>query len=481
MALVDYKFLLQSMLTHLKQGILVVDTEANVIFYNEPVTQIAGIGPREAIGKNILEIFPDLTPETSTFYYVLRTGKPLIEHVQTYCNYRGEKVTTVTSTMPLIHGGKIAGAFELYRELSTVKELSEKIISLQKELYKKASCEKNYNDGRAIYTFDNIIGSSHVIRELIEKAKKVADSSSPILVYGETGTGKELLVQAIHNASLLRRDRPFIAQNCAALPKTLLEGILFGTTAGSFTGARDRPGLFELANGGTLFLDEINSMDVELQAKLLRVLQDGVIRRVGGVRTTVVDVRVIASTNEVPQKAVEARLLREDLFYRLNVISLTIPPLRERKEDIPLLTEHFIKLYNRQLGKKVRGVSPEVMELFMNYRWPGNVRELKSIIESTMNFIEGEIIEVKDLPQNCNYFSPGEEQSPEYSSKVKLPPLGEAVENFEKNLILKAISVANGNYAEAARLLKVPRQTLHNKIKKYGLTKKFIPEQVDKI
>jgi arginine utilization regulatory protein len=473
----DYKFLFESMLTHLKQGILVVDTKANVIFYNEPVTQIAGINPKEAVGKNILEIFPDLTPETSTFYYVLRHGKPLVDYVQTYINFRGEQVTILTSTMPLTKDGEIIGAFELYRDLSTVKELSEKIVSLQKELYKKASYEKAHNDNKAIYTFKDIIGKSSAIKELISRARKIADSSSPVLVYGETGTGKELFVQAIHNASPSRKDKPFIAQNCAALPKTLLEGILFGTTAGSFTGAKDRPGLFELANGGTLFLDEINSMDIELQAKLLRVLQDGVIRRIGGVKTTVVDVRVIASTNEHPLKAVERKLLREDLYYRLNVISLTIPPLRERKEDIPVLTEHFINLYNKQLNKNVRGVSQEVMDLFMNYCWPGNVRELKSTIESIMNFIEGDIIEVKDLPKTINYFLPQEEVNPlQFNANSNFPPLDEAVNNFEKNLIQKAINKANGNYAEAARLLKVPRQTLHNKIKKYGINKKFIIE-----
>ncbi len=478
MTQIDYKFLFESMLTHLKQGILVVDTKANVIFYNEPVTQIAGIDPEEAIGKNILEIFPDLTPETSTFYHVLKNGKPLIDYVQTYINFRGEQVTILTSTMPLVKDGKIIGAFELYRDLSTVKELSEKIVSLQKELYKKASYKKAHNNNKAIYTFEDIIGKSLAIKELISRARKIADSSSPVLVYGETGTGKELFVQAIHNASPSRKDKPFIAQNCAALPKTLLEAILFGTTAGSFTGAKDRPGLFELANGGTLFLDEINSMDIELQTKLLRVLQDGIIRRIGGVKTIVVDVRVIASTNEHPLKAVKRKLLREDLYYRLNVISLTIPPLRERKEDIPLLIEYFIKLYNKQLNKNVRGVSPEVVDLFMNYCWPGNVRELKSTIESIMNFIEGDIIEVKDLPKkNYNYFLPQEEVNPlRFNTNSNFPPLVEAVGNFEKNLIKKAINKANGNYAEAARLLKVPRQTLHNKIKKYGINKKFIIE-----
>jgi len=471
----DYKFLFESMLTHLMQGILVVDPNADVIFYNEPVTQIAGINTEEAIGKNILEIFPELTPETSTFYYVLRTGKPLIDYVQTYYNYRGDKVTTLTSTIPLIKDGKIVGAFELYRDIATVGELSEKIISLQKELFRKVSSQRITAENRAHFTLDEIIGESIAIKELKNKVKKIADSNSPILVYGETGTGKELFVQAIHNASFKRKNKPFIAQNCAALPKTLLEGILFGTTSGSFTGAKDRPGLFELANGGTLYLDEINSMDIELQAKLLRVIQDGVVRRLGAIRTIVVDVRIIASTNENPLISVEKKLLREDLYYRLNVISFTIPPLRDRKEDIPVLVDHFIKHYNKQLRKNVKGITGEALDFLMKNPWPGNVRELKSKIESIMNFLEGDIITLKDVAVK---------NMPEFINFKGLPlqdanPLGEvsmkdAVEKFEKNLIEKAICKANGNYAEAARILKVPRQTLHNKIKKYGIRKRFI-------
>lgn len=380
----------------------------------------------------------------------------------------------MTSTMPLTKDGKMIGAFELYREFSSARELSEKIVSLQRELYKKTAWERAYHDNRAVCTFEDIIGQSKVIKELIYRAKKIADSSSPVLVWGETGTGKELLVQAIHNASR-RRNKPFIAQNCAALPKTLLEGILLGTTAGSFTGAKDRPGLFELADGGTLFLDELNAMDVELQAKLLRVVQDGVIRRIGGLKSFVVDVRVIASTNEDPVRAVQRRLLREDLYYRLSVITLTVPPLRQRKEDIPLLVDHFINIYNRQLNKKVRGVSPDAMQLFLSYDWPGNVRQLKSTIESVMNFIEAdvEVIEVKDLPENTFVQAPHQEEIwiPRFDVVSDFPSLNEAVDRFERNLIVRALLRANGNYAEAARILKVPRQTLHNKSKKYGIAK----------
>jgi arginine utilization regulatory protein len=466
---VDYKFLFETMLTHLKQGILVVDPNANVIFYNEPVTQIAGISAEEAVGKNILEIFPSLTPETSTFYYVLRTGKPVIDHVQTYYNYVGEEVTTLTSTIPLVKDGIPVGAFELFRDLATIGELSEKILSLQKELFRKTSCEKVFAENQALFTLDDIIGESTAIKELKDKIEKIADSNSPVLVYGETGTGKELLVQAIHNASFKRKNKPFIALNCAALPKTLLEGILFGTTEGSFTDAKDRPGLFELADGGTLYLDEINSMDIELQTKLLRVLQDGLVRRLGGVKNTFVNVRVIASMNEPPKKVLEKKLIREDLYYRLNVISLTIPPLRARKQDIPILVEHFIKLYNRKLGKNVKNLTQEVMDLFNEYSWPGNVRELKATIECAMNFVEGNMITRVPMEK---FLSDSEKKEIHYpNSNLYLQSLRETVSNFERKLIQNAVSKAKGNYAEAARLLKVPKQTLHNKIKKYNIDK----------
>lgn len=344
-------------------------------------------------------------------------------------------------------------------------------MSLQRELYKKSKFPRDYAGNGTLYVLEDIIGESEVIKELKYKAKKIADSSSPVLVYGETGTGKELLVQGIHNASSIRKNKPFIAQNCAAIPKSLLEGILFGTTLGSFTGAKNKPGLFELADGGTLFLDEINSMDVELQAKLLRVLQDGVIRRIGGRKAINVDVRVIASTNEDPLDAVKKGILREDLNYRLNVISLRVPPLRERREDIPILVDYFIRMYNDKLCKNVYGVSTDCMKIFLDYPWPGNVRELKYTIESIMNFIDDGIIKVNDLPYNILNYSvcPKKQREKRQESREELPSLNEALRLYEKALIEKAIEKANGNCAKAARLLKVPRQTLYNKIKKYKI------------
>lgn len=464
----DYRFLLESILKNLDEGIIVVDNNANVTFYNEPATNIAGISKEKAIGKNILEIFPDLTPETSTFYFVLKNKKPMIDYVQTYKNYQGERVTTVTSTIPLIKKDKLIGALEIYRPLTKIQELSKKVVALQRELYKKDFGKDKIGNG-TIYSLDNIITQNDTLISIKNKAKKIADSSSPVLVYGETGTGKELLVQGIHNASSIRRNRPFIAQNCAAIPKGLLEGILFGTSLGSFTGAKDNPGLFELADGGTLFLDEINSMDIELQAKLLRVIQDGVVRRVGGRNTITVDVRVIVSTNESPIKSIERGSLREDLYYRLNVISFNIPALRERREDIPLLVDSFIKEYNKKLNKMVQGVSQEAMWLLLQYNWPGNVRELKYTIESIMNFIEEYIIDINLLPQNIRKVE-GNKDSKEIIESKRIPSLKEALHSFERSIIEEAIEAANGNCAKAARILEIPRQTLHNKIKKYNIT-----------
>jgi len=224
----NYKRLLELILLNLDEGIIVTDAKANITFYKEPVTNIGGIDSHTAVGKNILDVFPDLTPETSTFYNVLRTQKPIIEHIQHYTNYQGKKVSTVTSTIPIIENGELSGCFEIFKDLTQVMELSEKIMHLQEKLYKSSKGKNQFNESGAKYTFENIIGISSSIRQLKSKAGRIAGSNSPVLVYGETGTGKELLVQAIHNSDPKRKNKPFIAQNCAALPFTLLESILFG-------------------------------------------------------------------------------------------------------------------------------------------------------------------------------------------------------------------------------------------------------------
>lgn len=464
----DYKGILELMIKHLDEGIIVVDSELKILYFNDTSTNITGYDSEEAIGKNLYEVFPNIGKDKSTFWNVINTGSPIIEHVQRYINYEGRDVTIVTSTIPIINGDRVEGAIEIFKDVTQVMELSEKVLMLQETLYNRGQKGDKFLANGTRYTLGDMIGESPSIKELKLKICKIAFSNSPVFVFGETGTGKELVVQSIHNLSH-RREKPFIAQNCGALPESLLESILFGTVQGSFTGAKDKKGLFELADGGTLFLDEINSMSLELQSKLLRVIEDGVIRRVGDTNTKIVDVRIIAATNIEPKKLLEEGKLREDLYYRLNVIYFRVPPLRERKEDIPILANHFIKSCNEKMHKAVKGLDEEVADYFYYYDWPGNVRELRNTIESAMNFVEGEYITMEDLQ---NYNLPKMDYSREHLKEPTIEDgidLKKAVEEYEKKLIRIALEKADNNCAKAARVLKVPKQTLHGKIKRYGL------------
>lgn len=306
----------------------------------------------------------------------------------------------------------------------------------------------------AKYDLSCIIGTSKEILYCKDKALKASQTFSPVLIYGETGTGKELFVQAIHNSSS-RRNKPFIDQNCAAIPNNLLESLLFGTTKGSFTGADDRKGLFEMADKGTLYFDEINSMPLEFQGKILRVLQEGTIRRVGSNSLKKVDVRIIASLNESPEELLEEGKIRRDLYYRLNVVKIDLPPLRDRKEDIPILINHFIDKYNRRFNACIEGVEGMVMEKLISYDWLGNVRELEHLIESMFNIKNKGVISVSDLL----------ETGFKYDTK-RIVPLKQKMQELEKRYILEALTITGFNVSKAAELLQIPRQTLQTKIKK---------------
>jgi arginine utilization regulatory protein len=446
------------LLSHVEEGVHIVDHRGVTIYYNKAASRIEGLSPSEVVGRPLLEVFPSLTEEESTIYKVLKTGEPIYEKLQTFTNYKGKKITTINSTLPVKVDGRVVGAMEISRDVTSVKSMSERIADLEALLYSRPAA-KAVKKGFFGYTLDDIVGESRAIAELKRLAVKVAKSSIPVLVWGETGTGKELFVQAIHNESP-RKNGPFIPQDCAALPGTLLENVLFGTVRGSFAGAQDRPGLFELAHGGTLFLDKIDAMPPELQAKLLRVLQDGIIRRAGDTKERLVDVRVIAACSEDPVEAVKRKKLREDLFYRINVVTFRIPPLRERREDIPLLVDHFIKKFSD--GKEVK-ISKEVMDIFMEYPWPGNVRELEHAIEGALVVMEGDEIRPAHLPVQIKaYFSP---KKGTIASCDRLS-LNETLEKVESELIKKAIEECDGNITKAAKMLGIPRQTLQYKLRK---------------
>ena len=357
------------MLEYISDGVQIVDENGNLIYCNRNSALLDDINIVESIGKHITEIYPSLKEEESTLLKVLATKTPILNREQTYRTYKGKNIATINSTLPIINNDQIEGAIEISRNITTYKELSEKVIDLQSMAKGPSTFEskivRTVNDG---YRFEDIITTHPEFNRVKAVAMKASSTDIAVLIYGETGTGKELLTQSIHNSSR-RKSKPFIAQNCAALPGSLLEGILFGTVKGGFTGAVDRPGLFELADTGTLFLDEINSMPQELQAKLLRVLQDGKIRRIGDTKERKVDVRIVAATNIEPNLAIDMGLIRRDLYYRLNTVTLWIPKLSDRKEDIPLLTQFFIKKYNGLLYRGIKNVSKEVMQLFLNYPW----------------------------------------------------------------------------------------------------------------
>ncbi len=446
-------------------GIHIVDASGKIVYYNVAAKQLDEIDVDKAIGRHILEVYPSLSFETSTILKVLKTGKPIYNVEQNFVNYKGDKISTLNSTLPITYNNKVVGALEVSRNITKVRELSEKIVNLQRELYETGESLEKTSKPLAKFNFLDIIGQNKEMLKLKSLGLKAAMSDSPVMVAGSTGTGKELFVQSIHNSSN-RKHKPFIAQNCAALPSNLLESILFGSVKGSFTGAENRPGLFELANGGTLFLDEVNSMPLELQTKLLRVLQDGRVRRVGSSNTVDVDVRVISAINTEISEVVENKQLRQDLFFRLNVITLVIPDLCKRKEDIPILVEHFIKKYNDKCSKFFSGISKEVMDIFMEYSWPGNVRELEHAIESAVSLYDGEFIREEHLPfQFKNYH-------PAYSSSLDtsvIQPLNIAVDKVEREIIISALEKTDYNIAKAAKLINVPRQTLQYKIKKLDI------------
>lgn len=473
--------LFETILNSIDEGIHVVNSEGKTIFYNHRAAAIDGFEPDEVMNKHIFEIYPSLTNETSTLIRTLLTGQSTEERQQTFINKKGQKITTVNKTIPVRLHDQSIGALEISREITQLQELVNRISQLQNELHHHADSQAPLAHGTR-YTFEQIIGKDPNLIKAIDYARKAARTSSSILLYGETGTGKEVFAQSIHNASP-RRYNPFIAQNCAALPKDLLEGLLFGTEKGSFTGAISRAGLFEQANGGTMLLDEINSMDVDLQAKLLRVLQDGRVRRVGGNMEKKIDVRIIATSNVPPERALKERQIREDLFYRLSVVLLRIPPLRERiSDDLNALVHFFIHTYNRRFQKRVHRVTSEVMRLFTQYQWPGNIRELQHIIEGAFNLLDTPEtqIGVQHLPPYLEQRIHNQKQrqtesitaSPNILTTSPLREncsLPDAIEELERQWIVQALTSANGNISQAANALSIKRQALQYKIKKYNL------------
>lgn len=456
---------LEALLRLVDVGVHVVDANGITRYFNQAAAKLEGLDPSQVIGRHILDVYPSLDGQSSTLLQVASTLEPKLNNQQTFTHYKDKRITTVNSTWPIVVAGKLQGVIEVSKDITEVRQLSERLVDLQARIFEQPTKKSERQTTR--YSFDDLIGQDKAFVQLKRMALRAAASSSSVLVWGETGTGKELLVQSIHQASP-RGNKPFVAQNCAALPETLLESILFGTIRGSFTGAENRPGLVELADGGTLFLDEINAMPTSLQVKLLRVLQERYVRRIGDSRVRPVDVRIITAMNMNPWQAVQQGQLREDLYFRINVVQLQIPPLRQRPDDLPLLVHHFLEKYNKQLGKQVLGLSEAVELLFHAYPWPGNVRELEHAIEGALNISDQDVIELAQLPAHLVHAEQTNHSLGLNDAAVTLQPdksLRDALADVEISLIQQALRQSENNISQAAALLGIPRQTLQYRLR----------------
>ena len=447
---------LRLILGNLHEAVCVINTSGIVTFWNSSAEKLYDIKAKEIVGSHIEKFFPNALllkalNERKTFENLKH--KPKVES------------DVIISAIPLIYKGELIGAVSTDRDLNEITNLYMELdrektkVEILKQQMKEITQDK--------YFFGKIIGKSKALINSMIIAKQVAKTDASVLITGESGTGKEVFSRAIHQESDRKGD--FIPVNCSAIPSNLLESELFGYVEGAFTGAykKGRPGKFELANGGTLFLDEIGDMPLLMQAKLLRVLQDGIVYRVGSGKPIKVDVRIIAATNKDLQQLMEEGKFREDLYYRLNVVSIVIPPLRERKEDIPELINDFIEEFSEKNNKDKLQISPDAMKVLSDYHWKGNIRELKNTIERLVILSKDNMIESKDIPA-------------EILSSMNMSPfigldidnsfdLKKAVENFEKNIIIEALATVKGNKAQAAEMLNIKRSTLYYKLNLYGL------------
>jgi PAS domain S-box-containing protein len=424
-------------------GVFTVNEDWEITSFNRAAEEITGIPREEAIGKTCCDVFrANICESDCALRHTMDTGQPIVGKAIYIVNAEGRRIPISISTAILRDDtGRIMGGVETFRDLSLIAEL-------RKELW-----------GR--YSFADIISKNHRMRELFEILPQIAVSGSTTLIEGESGTGKELFARAIHNLSP-RHTGPFVVANCAALPDTLLESELFGYKAGAFTGAnKDKPGRFALANGGTLFLDEIGDVSPAVQVRLLRVLQEQTFEPLGGTKTEKSTARVVLATNRPLEKLVETGVFRQDLYYRINVVSLTLPPLRRRKEDIPLLIEHFIARFNRLQGKDISGISPKTMEILASHDYPGNVRELENIIEHAFVLCQSGVIEPHHLPEQLR---------PRAASLTNRPARGtKTLKEAERWAIIEALKRNRWNRQATADELGIHKTTLFRKIAALGI------------
>lgn len=430
---------IETVFDSISAGIITANLKGEILNCNKIGIKMFGYTEKEIYQLKIWDLFE----ECERMIDKVKEGKEIIDE-EVYVKSKKNKLQYYLSIYPIFLSGDIVKELTfVFNDIKRSRKLTGKLLGNQ-----------------AIYTFDKIIGKNTDFIKVINYSKKIADSRSTILIMGESGTGKEVFAQSIHNHSN-RKDMPFIAVNCGAIPRTLIESELFGYETGAFTGAKKggNPGKFELADGGTIFLDEIGEMPIDMQTKLLRVIEEGVINKIGGLKQIPVEVRIIAATNKDLNEEVNKGNFRKDLFYRLNVLPMYLTPLRERKDDIPLLLEYFMKKTSKKLNKRMVNIPDEYLEYMINYEWPGNIRELENIVEL--------IINTESLPErkvNNSYYSKNTTNKTEFNQPYSLK-----LKDAEKNHIQSVLKKYSGSVSLSAKALEIGRNTLYRKIKEYNI------------
>ena len=448
----DYKEILNVILNNAYEWLVIIDDKGYIMMMSKGYKEF--IGDMVPEGKHVTEVI-----ENTKLHDIVKTGKTQIGEIQII---KGQQV--IASRLPIIKDNKIIGAIGkvIFKDITDFYDMSKKMITMEKEIkYYKDQLKKQKS---AKYSFSNIIGESKSLMEVKNICQRAAMSDSNVLIMGESGTGKELFAHAIHNASD-RASGPFVKINCAAIPSELLESELFGYEGGAFTGAKKegKVGKFELANGGSIFLDEIGDMPLQMQVKLLRVLQEREIERIGSTKTRPINVRIISATNKNLEEEVKSGNFREDLYYRLNVMSVNIEPLRKRKDDIRPLAKALVKKLSSQMGVHVDSISEKAMAALEAYDWPGNIRELENVIERSINLLDSDwIIKVSTLPVHIT-------QSHKTHVYIAGSTLKEQLYDVEKSIILECLNENQGNKQKTANDLDMSRTSLYQKLKSYGI------------
>ena len=467
----NLEFLYTRALDQLPFGVQIYDKNTHAVYFNQASREISHIPSGVNItGRHLLDMY-DLEETVSTTMTALRTQSPVIDRVDQFSVDNGTFIASANTSYPIFQNGQLSGAVTFEHTEETIQKYYQSIQDTRQAL-------KHFSGNAAPvrfsgYTFENVIGGSEKLRSAAELAQRVAPQNSPVMLVGETGTGKEIFAQSIHRSSP-RAGKKFVAINCAAIPETLIESLLFGTAKGSFTGSEDKAGYFEEANGGTLFLDELNSMSLVMQSKLLRVLQERTFRRVGGKKDLELDVRIISSCNEDPFQTVEENKVRRDLFYRLSSVIIELPPLREHLEDLEQLTRYHLEQTAFQYVHRITRIQPQVYQLLRAYRWPGNVRELFHVLDYAQNVADSDVMTVEHLPaylRKNQAPAPRQSAPPTPSGHIDFShtSLQALMDDYEKEVITQALDHCGYNISQTAQALGILRQSLQYRIRKYGI------------